>query len=403
MWNWILYTDFCHGLIANRSAGTRGLTVIDYLLWWVSGQSVTVFADGFGQIWAQSEKVNVVFRPLTAPLFLVERLYLKCWTTSLFSAFPLFTRVLHNNYSVLFVCLCFTLQVSKEDKLSSRIQSMLGNYDEMKEPIGDTIPKLNSKPSNSSSSSEEKSGPPLFGGDQRCGGSSQSSKWTPVGPAAGGSSSQSQKRSGLQGGHSSQRSNGGGSSNSSQRGEVREKKSSKHSGGSDHSKSHMSSPAKGSLSSSSSHSRSSLSAEQHHNKDRYRSKSPRDREANWDSPSRVHTSFPSGQHSSQAFPPSLMSKPSTMLQKPTAYVRPMDGQETAEPKSSQAESYTGQSHSSTVGEMKSKLAKLKIPSQPVEVRPDSQSHAVVNLVCWLFKECALCLYITSRAAFWSLS
>lgn len=270
--------------------------------------------------------------------------------------------------------------VSKEDKLSSRIQSMLGNYDEMKEPIGDTLPKLSSKPSNSSSSSEEKSGPPLFGGDQRCvgsGGSSQSSKWTPVGPAAGGSSSQSQKRSGLQGGHSSQRSNGGssGSSNSSQRGEVREKKSSKHSGGSDHSKSHTSSPAKGSLSSSSSHSRSSLSAEQHHSKERYRSKSPRDREANWDSPSRVHTSFPSGQHSSQTFPPSLMSKPGSMLQKPTAYVRPMDGQETAEPKSSQAESYTGQSHSSTMGEMKSNgkasLTKLKIPSQPVEGAGDA--------------------------------
>lgn len=273
--------------------------------------------------------------------------------------------------------LCFSLQSSKEDKLSSRIQSMLGNYDEMKEPIGDTLPKLGGKPSNSSSSSEEKSGPPLFGGDQRgvgSGGSSQSSKWTPVGPAAGGSTSQSQKRSGL----SSQRGNGGssGSSSSSQRhgGEVREKKSSKHSGGSEHSKSHTSSPAKGSLSSSSSnsHLRSSLSAEQHHSKERYRSKSPRDREANWDSPSRVHTSFPSGQHSSQAFPPSLMSKPGSMLQKPTAYVRPMDGQETAEPKSSQAESYSGQSHSSTMGEMKSNskasLSKLKIPSQPVEVR-----------------------------------
>uniref|UniRef100_A0A665UM44 AF4/FMR2 C-terminal homology domain-containing protein n=1 Tax=Echeneis naucrates TaxID=173247 RepID=A0A665UM44_ECHNA len=269
---------------------------------------------------------------------------------------------------------------SKEDKLSSRIQSMLGNYDEMKEPIGDTLPKLSSKPSNSSSSSEEKSGPPLFVGDQRgvgSGSSSQSSKWTPVGSAPGGSSSQSQKRSGLQGGHSSQRSNGGSSgSSSSQRhgGEIREKKSSKHSGGSEHSKSHTSSPAKGSLSSSSSnsHSRSSLSAEQHQSKERYRSKSPRDREANWDSPSRVHTSFTSGQHSSQAFPPSLMSKPGSMLQKPTAYVRPMDGQETAEPKSSQAESYSGQSHSSTMGEMKSNgkasLSKLKIPSQPVEVR-----------------------------------
>ncbi|MEQ2214956.1 hypothetical protein XENOCAPTIV_024637 [Xenoophorus captivus] len=248
---------------------------------------------------------------------------------------------------------------------------MLGNYDEMKEPIGDTLPKLPGKPSNSSSSSEEKSGPPLFGGDQRgigSGGGSQSSKWTPVGPAAGGSSSQSQKRSGTAGGHSSLRNSGSSSgSSSSQRGEAREKKSSKHSGGSEHSKSHTSSPAKGSLSSSGSHSRSSLSAEQHHPK--YRNKSPRDREANWDSPSRVHTSFPSGQHSSQAFPPSLV-KPSSMLQKPTAYVRPMDGQETAEPKSSQSESYGGQSHSSTMGEVKSigkaSLTKLKIPSQPVE-------------------------------------
>ncbi|XP_053704121.1 AF4/FMR2 family member 4 isoform X1 [Synchiropus splendidus] len=267
---------------------------------------------------------------------------------------------------------------SKEDKLSSRIQSMLGNYDEMKEPIGDSLPKLTNKPSNSSSSSEEKSGPPLFGPDQRrVGGSSQSSKWTPVGPAAGGSSSQSQKRSGLQSAHNSQRGSGGSSSSQRHGGEVRDKKSSKHSGGSEHSKSHTSSPAKGSLgsSSSNSHSRSSLSAEQPHSKERYRSKSPRDREANWDSPSRVHTSFPSGQHSSQAFPPSLMSKPSSMLQKPTAYVRPMDGQETAEPKSSQAESYSGQSHSSTMGEMKSNgkasLTKLKIPSQPVEGSGDA--------------------------------
>ncbi|XP_034033921.1 AF4/FMR2 family member 4 isoform X2 [Thalassophryne amazonica] len=267
---------------------------------------------------------------------------------------------------------------SKEDKLSSRIQSMLGNYDEMKEPIGgDTLPKLGGKPSNSSSSSEEKSGVPLFGADQRGvggGGSSQSSKWTPVGPAASGSSSQSQKRSGL--GHGSQRGNSGSNASSSQRhgGEVREKKSSKHSVGSEHSKSHTSSPAKGSLNSSNnSHSRTS-SAEQHHGKEqRYRSKSPR--EASWDSPSRVHTSFPSGQHSSQAFPPSLMSKPSSMLQKPTAYVRPMDGQETAEPKTSQGESYSGQSHTNTMGEMKSNgkasLTKLKIPSQPVEGSGDA--------------------------------
>uniref|UniRef100_A0A673WYR7 ALF transcription elongation factor 4 n=1 Tax=Salmo trutta TaxID=8032 RepID=A0A673WYR7_SALTR len=245
---------------------------------------------------------------------------------------------------------------SKEDKLSSRIQSMLGNYDEMKEPIGDTIPKLGGKPSGSSSS-EEKSGQSLFG-EQR--GSGQNSKWTPVGPAASTSSSQSSKRSSLQGSHSGSR--------SSQRHEREHKKSSKH--GSEHSKSHTSSPAKGSLSSS--HSRS-LGAE-HHGKERYRSKSPREREANWDSPSRVHTSFPSGPHSSQAFPPSLMSKPSSMLQKPTAYVRPMDGQETVEPKTS-SEMYSGQSHSSTMGEMKSNgkasLSKLKIPSQPGPMTGDA--------------------------------
>ena len=237
---------------------------------------------------------------------------------------------------------------------------MLGNYDDMKEPIGDTIPKLSGKPS-SSSSSEEKSGQALFGEQRGGGGSGQSSKWTPVGPAAS-TSSQSQKRSGQQG---SQRGGGG----SSQRHE-RERKSSKH-GGSDHSKSHTSSPAKGSLSSSSGHSRS-LAAEHHGKEQRYRSKSPRERESNWDSPSRVHSSFPSGQLSSQAFPPSLMSKPSSMLQKPTAYVRPMDGQETAEPKSSSSEGYGGQSHSSTVGEMKANgkasLSKLKMPSQPVEVQ-----------------------------------
>ena len=277
---------------------------------------------------------------------------------------------------------------------------MLGNYDEMKEPIGgDTMPKLGGKPSSTTTSSEEKSSQALFGGDQRSssnnnsssnssGGSSssnnsQGSKWTPVGPAAGSSSSQSQKRSGLQGGHGSQR--GG-----SQR-HGGEKKSSKHSSG-EHSKSHTSSPAKGSLSSTAGgsggsgggggHSRTSMSTDQHHGKEQRYRKSPRDREANWDSPSRVHSSFPSGPHSGQAFPPSLMSKPGSMQQKPTAYVRPMDGQETAEPKSSQGESYSGQSHSGTMGEMKSNgkaaLSKLKIPSQPVEVRPPGGSGVGVT-------------------------
>ncbi|XP_030649442.1 AF4/FMR2 family member 4 isoform X2 [Chanos chanos] len=266
---------------------------------------------------------------------------------------------------------------SKEDKLSSRIQSMLGNYDEMKETIGETpMSKLMTKASGSSSS-EEKS---LYSEQRGGAGSSQSqsSKWTPVGPAAAGSSSssssssQSQKRSGLQGSHSSSQRSGGGSGSGSQRherdyssGSSNSKKSSKH-GSSDHSKSHTSSPAKSSMSSGG-HARSLVA--EHHGKERYRSKSPREREANWDSPSRVHSSFPSGQHSSQAFPPSLISKPGSMPQKPTAYVRPMDGQETGEPKTS-SETYGGQSHSSGMGEMKANgkasLTKLKIPTQPVE-------------------------------------
>ncbi|RXM94537.1 AF4/FMR2 family member 4 [Acipenser ruthenus] len=257
---------------------------------------------------------------------------------------------------------------SKEDKLSSRIQSMLGNYDEMKDLIGDkSLQKLVGIPKSAvPSNPEEKS----FG-EQR---SSQSSKWTPVGPAPSTSSSQSQKRSNLQSSHSSgQRT----TSSSSQRHERdysgSSQKKSKH--GSEHSKSRTSSPAKGSLSSS--HSRSHGS--DHQGKERHRSKSPRDH----DSPSRVHTFSSSGQHSSQAFPPSLMSKPSSMLQKPTAYVRPMDGQESLEPKTS-SENYSSQSHRSSMGEMKSSskasLAKLKIPSQPLEASMSGDASCVDEIL-----------------------
>uniref|UniRef100_A0AAY4BAZ6 AF4/FMR2 C-terminal homology domain-containing protein n=1 Tax=Denticeps clupeoides TaxID=299321 RepID=A0AAY4BAZ6_9TELE len=263
---------------------------------------------------------------------------------------------------------------SKEDKLSSRIQSMLGNYDEMKETISEPpISKLMIKGSGSSSS-EEKPGQSLYP-EQRGGSSSSSSgqaggsnsKWTPVGPAPSTSSSTSS---------SSQSQNSSSSSSCSSQRHEREynssssnKKSSKHS--SEHSKSHTSSPAKGSMGPG--HSRSMGSETQ--GKERYRPKSPREREPSWDSPSRVHTSsFPSGQHSSQTFPPSLMSKPGSMLQKPTAYVRPMDGQETVEPKAS-IDVYTGQSHSSSMGEMKSNgkasLTKLKIPTQPGSMSGDA--------------------------------
>ncbi|XP_038596609.1 AF4/FMR2 family member 4 isoform X1 [Tachyglossus aculeatus] len=281
---------------------------------------------------------------------------------------------------------------SKEDKLSSRIQSMLGNYDEqgmlgnydeMKDFRGDrSLQKLVVIPKSTAPSATDEKPNPSFFGEQRHSSSHQSSKWTPVGPAPS-TSSQSQKRSsGLQSGHSSQRTSGGGGSSSSS-GQRHDRDSYSGGGGgsssssssrkktqhgSEHSKSRSSSPGKPPAVSSLSSSHSRSHGNDHHSKEHQRSKSPRDPEANWDSPSRV-PSFSSGQHSNQSFPPSLMSKSSSMLQKPTAYVRPMDGQESMEPKLS-SEHYSSQSHSNSMSELKpsskAHLTKLKIPSQPLD-------------------------------------
>ncbi|OCT88556.1 AF4/FMR2 family member 4 isoform X1 [Xenopus laevis] len=271
--------------------------------------------------------------------------------------------------------------ISKEDKLSNRIQSMLGNYDEMNdtnEMITDrSLPKVDRIPKSAvpPTAPDDKTGQGYFG-DQRHSSSHQSSKWTPVGPAPS-TSSQSQKRSSSssQGGHSR-------SSNSSSQRHDRDSYSSSRKKGqhsSDHSKSRSISPGKQSALNSS-HSR--VHGNDHHSKEPPHSKSPRDPDANWDSPSRAPT-FSSGQHSSQAFPPSLMSK--SMLQKPTAYVRPMDGPESMEPKLS-SEHYSSQSHGNTMSELKSSskahLTKLKIPSQPV----DASASGDVSCVDEILKE-----------------
>lgn len=256
--------------------------------------------------------------------------------------------------------------------MSSRIQSMLGNYDEMKDLIGDrSLQKLVGIPKPTvPSTPDEKSNQSFFGDQRHSAGSHQSSKWTPVGPAPS-TSSQSQKRSsGLQGGHGAQR---GGAGNAGGQRHDRDayggggsRKKSQH--GSEHSKPRSSSPGKPSAVSSLSSSHSRSHGNDHHGKEHQRSKSPRDPDANWDSPSRV-PSFSSGQHSTQSFPPSLMSKSSSMLQKPTAYVRPMDGQESMEPKL--PEHYSGQTHSGSGSDLKpsskAHLTKLKIPSQPLDV------------------------------------
>ncbi|XP_045141282.1 AF4/FMR2 family member 4 isoform X2 [Echinops telfairi] len=277
---------------------------------------------------------------------------------------------------------------SKEDKLSSRIQSMLGNYDEMKDLLGDrSIPKLVAIPKPTVPTADEKSNPNFF--EQRHGSSHQSNKWTPVGPAP--STSQSQKRSsGVQSGHSSQRTSAGGSGSTTSSSQRHDRDSYSSSGsssrkkgqhGSEHSKSRSSSPGKPQAVSSLSSSHSRSHGNDHHSKEHQRSKSPRDPDANWDSPSRVP--FSSGQHSNQSFPPSLMSKSSSMLQKPTAYVRPMDGQESLEPKLS-SEHYSSQPHGNSMTELKpsskAHLTKLKIPSQPLEASASGDVSCVDEIL-----------------------
>ncbi|KFP04179.1 AF4/FMR2 family member 3, partial [Calypte anna] len=78
-----------------------------------------------------------------------------------------------------------------------------------------------------------------------------------------------------------------------------------------------------------------------------------------------------GGHCVQNFPPSLASKPSRVQQKPTAYVRPMDGQDQAPDESPKlklpaetTKSYRGvPSNKPDSARTKSKIAKFSIPKQ----------------------------------------
>ncbi|XP_062430312.1 AF4/FMR2 family member 1 isoform X3 [Rhea pennata] len=93
------------------------------------------------------------------------------------------------------------------------------------------------------------------------------------------------------------------------------------------------------------------------------------------------------QPSSQTFPPSLPSKTSAMQQKPTAYVRPMDGQDQAPIESPElkplAEEYHGESYekmSDLKVNARAKLSKLKIPSEPIEQTFPSDVHCVEEIL-----------------------
>ncbi|NXC45620.1 AFF1 protein, partial [Penelope pileata] len=93
------------------------------------------------------------------------------------------------------------------------------------------------------------------------------------------------------------------------------------------------------------------------------------------------------QPSSQTFPPPLPSKTSAMQQKPTAYVRPMDGQEQAPMESPDLkplpEEYHGEPYeniSDLKANAKAKLSKLKIPSEPTEQTLPSDSQCVEEIL-----------------------
>ncbi|NWI81012.1 AFF1 protein, partial [Dryoscopus gambensis] len=79
------------------------------------------------------------------------------------------------------------------------------------------------------------------------------------------------------------------------------------------------------------------------------------------------------QPSSQTFPPSLTSKASAMQQKPTAYVRPMDGQDQAPFESLELKPLLEEYHegpnedvSDLKAKVKAELSKLETPSEPKE-------------------------------------
>lgn len=90
---------------------------------------------------------------------------------------------------------------------------------------------------------------------------------------------------------------------------------------------------------------------------------------------------------SQSFPPpSLPSKSIAMQQKPTAYVRPMDGQDQAPSESPELkplpEDYRQQTFEKTDLKVpaKAKLTKLKMPSQSVEQTYSSEVHCVEEIL-----------------------
>nr|XP_008109400.2 PREDICTED: LOW QUALITY PROTEIN: AF4/FMR2 family member 1 [Anolis carolinensis] len=94
------------------------------------------------------------------------------------------------------------------------------------------------------------------------------------------------------------------------------------------------------------------------------------------------------QSSSQTFPSSLSSKTSAIIQqKPTAYVRPMDGQDQAPDESPELKPLPKEYHEPSYGKIttlkanaKTNLPKLKIPAEPIEQSFSNEVHCVEEIL-----------------------
>ncbi|KAJ7327163.1 hypothetical protein JRQ81_016922 [Phrynocephalus forsythii] len=96
---------------------------------------------------------------------------------------------------------------------------------------------------------------------------------------------------------------------------------------------------------------------------------------------------PTAQPSNQTFPSSLPSKPSAIQQKPTAYVRPMDGQDQAPDESPELKPLPKEYHEPSYGKItslkanpKTNLPKLKIPAEPLEQSFSNEVHCVEEIL-----------------------
>lgn len=110
-----------------------------------------------------------------------------------------------------------------------------------------------------------------------------------------------------------------------------------------------------------------------------------------DRPPAMTAKHSSGGHCVQNFPPSLASKPSLVQQKPTAYVRPMDGQDQAPDESPKLKSSTeasvhctsyrgGPAAKPESARAKGKLSKFGIPKQGEESRSGETNSCVEEII-----------------------